>query len=62
MNNIIEEKKIKAYLSKFLTLKECDFYPPQDNRIIHYKEYRKNDYYEYLHSFSTLVDYLEIYN
>lgn len=44
MNNIIEEKKIKAYLSKFSTLKECDFYPPQDNRIIHSKEYRKNDY------------------
>lgn len=62
MNNIIEEKNIKAYLSEFLILKECDFYPPQDNRIIHCKEYRKNDYYEYLHSFSTLVDYLEIYN
>lgn len=62
MNNIIEEKNIKAYLSKSLILKECDFYPPQDNRIIHCKEYRKNDYYEYLHNFSTLVDYLEIYN
>lgn len=62
MNNITEQRKIREYLSRFLVLKERDFYPPQDNRIIHQREYRKNDYYKYLHSFSILIDYLEIYD